>query len=144
MRQGGFLITKIYQLSQRIFEKLLKKHEITDLTAAQGRVMFPLWIQDNISFQELKNKVMLSKATLSYMLDNLEKAGHIERIRSEKDRRTIKIKLTKMNNELMEKYIQVSNEMKDLYYFGFSEEEIDDFEDKLRHLLENLESIKKK
>lgn len=138
MREGGFLITKIHQLSQRVFEKLLKKNGIEEITAAQGRVMFPLWVQDNISFQELKKKAMLSKATLSYMLNNLEEAGHIERIRSEEDRRTLNIKLTKKNQELLEKYTQVSNEMKELYYFGFSENQIDEFEEDLKKILENL------
>lgn len=144
LREGGFLITKIHQLSQRVFEKLLKKFKIDEITAAQGRVMFPLWLQDNLSFQDLKKKAMLSKATLSYMLDNLKKAGHIEKIQSEKDKRTIYIKLTKKNKDLMEKYIQVSKEMKDLYYAGFSEKEIDEFENKLRRLLENLLDYSKK
>jgi DNA-binding MarR family transcriptional regulator len=144
VREGGFLITKIYQLSQRVFEKLLKENEINEITAAQGRVMFPLWIQDNLSFQDLKNKAMLSKATLSYMLDNLEEAGHIKRFQSEKDKRTKYIKLTKKNKELMDKYIEVSNEMKDLYYFGFSEEDMDKFEGYLRRLLDNLIDYNKK
>ncbi|MFX0029815.1 MAG: MarR family winged helix-turn-helix transcriptional regulator [Candidatus Hodarchaeota archaeon] len=138
MREGGFLITKIHQLSQKVFEKLLKDSKIDEITAAQGRVMFPLWLQDNLSFQDLKNRAMLSKATLSYMLDNLEKGGHIKRVRSKEDKRTIYIKLTKKNEELMEKYIQVSKKMKNLFYFGFSEKEIDEFENNLRRLLDNL------
>jgi len=144
LREGGFLITKIRLLSQQIFDKLLKDYKIDEISAAQGRVMFQLWRQDNISFQDLKKLTMLSKATLSYMLDNLEKAGHIERIRSEEDKRTIFIKLTKKNKELQEKYIQVSLEMKDLFYKGFSEKEIDDFESYLRRLLENLTKYKEK
>ena len=144
LREGGFLITKIRLISQQIFDKLLKDYKIDEISAAQGRVMFPLWRQDNISFQDLKKLTMLSKATLSYMLDNLEKAGHIERIRSEEDKRTIFIKLTKKNKELQEKYIQVSLEMKDLFYKGFSEKEIDDFESYLRRLLENLTKYKEK
>ncbi|MFX1500708.1 MAG: MarR family winged helix-turn-helix transcriptional regulator, partial [Promethearchaeota archaeon] len=94
LREGGFLITKIRKLSQRIFDQLLKDYNIVEISAAQGKVMFPLWQKDNISFQELKEKAVLSKATLSYMLDKLEEAGHIERIHSKKDKRTIKIKLT--------------------------------------------------
>jgi DNA-binding MarR family transcriptional regulator len=144
LREGGFLITKIRLISQQIFDKLLKDYKIDEISAAQGRVMFPLWRQDNVSFQDLKKLTMLSKATLSYMLDNLEKAGHIERIRSEGDKRIIFIKLTKKNKELQEKYIQVSLKMKDLFYKGFSEKEIDEFESYLRRLLENLKNYKEK
>lgn len=144
LREGGFLITKIRELSQLVFNKLLKENKIEEISAAQGRVIFPLWRQDNISFQDLKKKAMLSKATLSYMLDKLEEAGHIERIRSEKDKRTITIKLTKKNEVLQEKFLQVSNEMKEIFYKDFSEKEIDEFEGYLRKLLENLIEFSKK
>lgn len=143
LREGGFLITKIRQLSQRIFNKLLKEYKIDEISAAQGRVIFPLWTQDNISFQDLKKKAMLSKATLSYMLDKLEEAGHIERIPSQDDKRTIKIKLTKKNKVLQDKFLQVSNEMRDIFYKEFSEKEIDEFESYLRRILDNLMKFNK-
>ncbi|MFX1326795.1 MAG: MarR family winged helix-turn-helix transcriptional regulator [Promethearchaeota archaeon] len=122
---------------------MLKDYKIDEISAAQGRVMFPLWREDNLSFQDLKKKAMLSKATLSYMLDKLEKAGHIERIRSEEDKRTINIKLTEKNIGLQDKLIKVSNHMNNIFYKGFSEKEIDEFEDYLRRLLENLTIYKK-
>ena len=138
LREGGFLMTKIRKLSERIFAKLLRDFKITEISAAQGRVLFPLWQKDDISFQELKKKTSLSKATLSKMLDNLEKGGHIKRVRDEKDKRTFNIRLTKKNKALQDKFLQVSNEMRDLYYKDFSEKDIDEFEDYLRKLLNNL------
>ncbi len=144
LREGGFLITKIRQLMLRVFDKLLDDNQINEITVAQGRVMFPLWQKDNIPFQTLKKKTMLSKATLSYMLDKLEDAGHIERIRSDEDKRIIYIKLTKKNKELQDKFVQVSKEMTDLYYKGFSEPEIDELESYLRRILENLKRYKEK
>lgn len=144
LREGGFLITKIRELGQQIFDQLLRDNKIDEITSAQGRVIFPIWRQDNISFQDLKKKTMLSKATLSYMLDKLEEAGYIERIRSKKDKRTITIKLTKKNEALQKQFLQVSNEMKDIYYNGFTEDEIDEFEGYLRRLLDNLTSFNRK
>jgi DNA-binding MarR family transcriptional regulator len=143
LRKGGFLITKIRQLMLSVFDKLLEEYQIDEITAAQGRVMFPLWQNNNLSFQTLKKKTMLSKATLSYMLDKLEEAGHIERVRSEEDKRTIYIKLTKRNKELQEKYIQVSLAMRDIFYKRFSEQQIDEFESHLKIILDNLSSYKK-
>ncbi|MFW9999640.1 MAG: MarR family winged helix-turn-helix transcriptional regulator [Candidatus Hodarchaeota archaeon] len=144
VREGGFLMTKIRKLSERIFAKILEDFNVDEITAAQGRVMFPLWQKDNISFQELKKKTMLSKATLSYMLDKLEESGHIERIPYEKDKRTINIKLTKKNQALQDKFLQVSNEMRDIFYKDFSEGEIDEFESYLRRLLDNLTQYNEK
>lgn len=144
LREGGFLMSKIRKLSERIFAKLLRDFKITEISAAQGRVMFPLWQKDDISFQELKKKTSLSKATLSKMLDNLEKSGHIKRVRSEKDKRTIYIKLTKKNKALQDKFLQVSNEMGNIFYKDFSEKDMDEFESYLRRLLDNLTEFSEK
>jgi DNA-binding MarR family transcriptional regulator len=142
LREGGFLIAKIQKLSSRIFAKLLSEFKSIEINPAQGRVLFPLWFQNNLSFQELLEKTSLSKATLSYLLNSLEEAGHIKRVRSKEDRRTVNVELTKKNIQLQDKYIQVSNKMTNLFYNGFSEEEINAFEGYLRRLLTNLTSFK--
>lgn len=144
LREGGFLISKIRQLSERIFAKLLRDYQAIEINPAQGRVMFPLWKKDNISFHELKEKTLLSKATLSHSLDNLEEAGYIKRVPSPKDKRAINIKLTEKNKELQDKFIQVSNQMKDIYYEDFTEEDINEFEGYLRRLLSNLTNFSEK
>ena len=144
LRQGGFLISKIQKLSSRIFAKLLHEYKAIDINPAEGRVMFPLWLQDNLSFQDLLERTSLSKATLSHLLNNLEKTGHIKRVPSEEDKRTVNVILTKNDKQLQDKYIQVSNKMTKLFYNGFSEEEIDEIEDYLRRLLNNLTSLNEK
>ena len=141
LRQGGFLISKIQKLSSRIFTKLLREFKAIDINPAQGRVMFPLWLQDNLSFQDLLERTSLSKATVSHLLNNLEKTGHIKRVPSEEDKRTVNVILTKNDKQLQDKYFQVSNKMTKLFYNGFSEEEIDEIEDYLRRLLNNLTSF---
>jgi len=142
LREGGFLISKIQKLSSRIFAKLLREFKAIEINPAQGSVLFPLWLQNNLTFQELLERTSLSKATLSHLLDKLEKAGHIKRVRSKEDKRTVNVKLTKKNNQLQDKYLQVSNKMTKLFYEGFSEEEKNEVEDYLRRLLTNLTSFK--
>ena len=137
-RQGGFLISKIHQLSQRIFARILKDHKLDEFNPAQGRVMFVLWQKDNIPIHELVEKTQYSKSTLTSMLDNLEKAGFIKRVPSKEDRREILITLTEKNRLLQDKYIDVSREMGKLFYNKFNDEEIDDFENYLERILENL------
>ncbi len=137
-RQGGFLISKIHQLSQRIFARILKDHRLEEFNPAQGRVMFVLWQKDTIPIHELVEKTQYSKSTLTSMLDNLEKAGFIKRVPSKEDRREILITLTEKNRLLEDKYIDVSREMGKLFYNKFNDEEIDDFENYLERILENL------
>jgi len=143
-KQGGFLIAKIHQLSQRIFAHILKNANLTDLNPAQGRIMFVLWREDNISIRELSKRTLLSKSTLTSMLDRLEKTGFIQRIPSQKDRRKILIKLTNKYKAFQDKYIDVSRDMTKIYYNNFNEQEINEFESYLERILNNLMGYKKK
>lgn len=137
-RAGGFLIAKIHQLGGRIFTKLLKKHELNEINPAQGRIMFPLWKKDGLSINELSKETLLVKSTLTTMLDRLEEAGYLKRVPSVEDRRKIKIFLTEKDKELQKKYNYVSKEMTELYYNGFTSEEIDQTEKFLERILGNL------
>lgn len=135
---GGFLISKIKQIQGRVFEKLLAEHGISEFNGAQGRILFVLWEQDNITISELSQKTGLAKTTLTSMLDRLEEMGHIQRINSPHDRRALKIVLTREARGLKKRYDAVSAEMNEIFYGGFSDEEIFTFEAYLGKVLENL------
>lgn len=137
-REGAFIIARINQIAGRIFSNILKEHQIGDITPAQGRILFVLWRQDNIPIQKLVKETSLSKSTLTAMLDRLEDAGNIKRIHSKTDRREVLIKLTEKDQILMETYATVSEEMTSIACSGFTEEELDDLDGKLRRILENL------
>ena len=135
--QGGFLMAKIRQVGGRIAERILREYKI-EITSAQGRIMFALWQQDDISINELAKKTQLGKSTLTSMLDRLEKMGYVKRQRSKKDRRKILIRRTKKDKALESKYVEVSQQMTKLYYKGFTKNEIGRFENDLTRILNNL------
>ncbi len=135
--EGGFLLSKAHQLMGRVFNRLLREHSI-EFNSAQGRILFVLWETDGIPITELAQATMLSKSTLTSMLDRLEEAGHLRREPSPEDRRVTLITLTERNRLLRDRYDQVSGEMTELFYGGFSPEEVAAFEDYLRRVLENL------
>lgn len=45
---GGFLVTKIKQLGDRIFEKILSEKNIDAFNGAQGRILYVLWQKDSL------------------------------------------------------------------------------------------------
>lgn len=136
--EGGFLVSKIHQLSGRIFNRLLREQGI-EFNSAQGRILFVLWERDGIPIRELSEKTQLSKSTLTSMLDRLEGGGHVVREPSSEDRRVILVKLTEANRRQKDKYDRVSREMTELYYDGFTWEEVEEFEEYLRRILVNLQ-----
>ena len=136
-RAGGFLITQIHHLGRRVFTELLRKQEI-EIGPGQGRILFALWQKDGVPINDLVERTLLRKSTLSELLDNLEKAGFVRREQSEEDRRKILIRLTERTQKLQKVYINLSIEMTKLFYNGFTDEEIDEFEAFLQRILDNL------
>lgn len=135
---GGFLISQIKQVSGRIFEKLLSNAGVDTFNGAQGRILYVLWQEDNIPIVELSKKTGLAKTTLTSMLDRMEEAGLLLRIFDKSDRRQIRIVLTEQARSLSNEYDKVSRDMNEIYYAGFSEDEIIVFENTLRRILKNL------
>ena len=137
--QGGFLISQIKQISGRIFEKLLVNAGVGEFNGAQGRILYVLWQEDGVPIVELARKTGLAKTTLTSMLDRMESANLIKRIFDKSDRRQIRIALTEKARKLSDEYNKVSHEMNEIYYAGFSDDEIISFENSLRRILSNIE-----
>jgi MarR family transcriptional regulator, organic hydroperoxide resistance regulator len=136
--QGGFYISQIKQIQSRIFEKLLKANEIDDFNGAQGRILFVLWQQDNLPIHNLSQKTSLAKTTLTSMLDRMENKGILKRVFDPGDRRQIRIVLTEKAAAMRDRYRAVSEEMSQIFYKGFSQEEITQFDRTLEKVLQNL------
>lgn len=134
---GGFILSRIHQVSARVFNRLLKEYNIIELNGAQGRILFILWQTDNIPISELAKKSMLSKSTLTSMLDKLEEKGFIKRIFNKMDRRKIFIQRTFKDKEFRKIFELVSEKMTSIWYSDFSDSEINQFEGYLDRILQN-------
>ena len=135
---GGFLIGQIKQRQARIFERVLMENGIQEFNGAQGRILYVLWQLDNIPIVELSRKTGLAKTTLTSMLDRMESSQLISRIIDSTDRRQIRIILTPTARQLNTIYQQVSMQMSEFFYEGFSDDEIQAFEEFLSRILNNL------
>ena len=142
-REGGFLIAKIHQITNRIFKQMLKEYGIKELNPGQGRILFALWQEDNIPIRELSKKTQLTKSTLTTMLERLKNTGYLRPELDEKDGRLRRVKLSEKSIKLQQKYFDVSKKMTEIFYGTLTEEEIDEFEGYLRRILKNLINTKK-
>ena len=136
---GGFLITKIKQLGDRIFEKILSEKNIDAFNGAQGRILYVLWQEDGIPIRALSDRCGLAITSLTTMLERMEKQGLITRLQDTKDKRKTLLYLTDKAHELKQDYDSVSLRMGQIYSQGFSEEEIVRFEGYLDRISRNLE-----
>ena len=139
--EGGTLISQINQICQRVWFSILKRNGLEDLAGARGRVIFALWQEDTIPIKMLVEKTSLDKATLTGVLDRMERDGLIIRTHSREDRRTIIISRTKKDEMYKANVPQVSEKMNRIFYKGFSKTEISEFDDYLKRVLNNLKEI---
>jgi DNA-binding MarR family transcriptional regulator len=58
-----------------------------------------------------------------------------------RDGRVSRVRLTERNRAMHASYAAASREMIDVFYGGFSEAEIDAFEDALRRVIANVEAV---
>lgn len=135
--KGGFYITQIKQLQDRIFDRLLLKNGI-EISGGQGRILFILWKTDNLTISEISEKTSLAKNTVSVVINGMVKKGIVERNINPGNRRQTIISLTGYAKSLQAKYEIVSQQMNVLFYQGFSEDEQKQFEHYLARILETL------
>ena len=136
--KGGFLISQIKQIQGRVFDSLLQNAGIEEFNGAQGRILYVLWQEDNLPIVELSKRTGLAKTTLTSMLDRMEERGFLNRVPDRKDRRQLRIVLTPKAKALNDHYNDVSDEMSRIFYEGFSDHEIEEFENSLEKILQNL------
>ena len=136
--KGGNLVSQIKRLSGRILAQILAEKNIDAFNGAQGHILYVLWQQDGISLRELADKTGLAATTLTSMVDRMEKAGLVCRVPDKNDRRKTLLALTEKAKSLEKDYMLVSDKMSDIFYEGFSRDEICQCEVMLARILENM------
>lgn len=140
--QGGFLLSRAHQLSKRVFNRLLIERGIP-INSGQGRILFVLLKEDSIPIQQLAERASLSPSTLTSMLDRMEEDGLVKRRRSHSDRRAVLLFLGEKAETLRRDYMDISRDMTELFYEGFSGEERNDLERYLARIIHNLETVER-
>ncbi|MDE6938065.1 MAG: MarR family winged helix-turn-helix transcriptional regulator [Lachnospiraceae bacterium] len=135
--KGGFYITQIKQLQDRIFERLLLENGI-EISGGQGRILFILWKTDNLTISEISEQTSLAKNTVSVVINGMVNKGIVERNINSANRRQTIVSLTEYAKSLQDRYEAVSWQMNALFYRGFSEKEQEQFEQYLVRILETL------
>ena len=120
--KGGFYITQIKQLQDRIFERLLLENGI-EISGGQGRILFILWKTDHLTISEISKETSLAKNTVSVVINGMVNKGIVERKINPRNRRQAIVSLTEYAKSLQTRFEAVSQQMNTLFYHGFSEKE---------------------
>lgn len=126
--------------AHRAFVKALADElEPHGLLTAQWSVLRVLWDIEGLTQVELAERMRVEKASLTDVLDAMERRGLIKRTRNENDRRKLNISLTaqarKLKSELLPHALKINRKATR----GMSDEEAGELRRLLAKMIQNLE-----
>jgi DNA-binding MarR family transcriptional regulator len=132
------LCFNLYSASRMMNKAYGPSLEKFDLTYPQFLVMTLLWSKDDVSLNDLGERVLLDSGTLTPLINRLIKKKLIQKVKSKQDQRGILIRLTKTGRELQLKTKHVPMEM--FCKLNLTESQFGKVRDAVREVLLNLQS----
>ena len=138
--KGGYLIHHVGLLNGRTYQKLLKKQPSAQFRSEQSKILSSLWYYENecMTFTDLSQKTGLANNTLTNMIKKLEEQGLVSLEACKIDKRKRYVSLTELGKAQKEIGDEVSYELGEQFYKGFSTQEISEFESYLARIIQNL------
>lgn len=116
----SYLIAQVCKAHRNKANDLLAQ---IDLHAGQEFFLLNLWEQDGITQSEMAEGLCIQPATVTKMLDRMEKSGLVERRRDTADQRVSRVYLTKGGRSMRQPIEQVWQELESLSTAHFTTEE---------------------
>jgi DNA-binding MarR family transcriptional regulator len=115
-----FILAKAYQKAHARFKKELQPYGLTNI---QHLVLEGLWYVEGQTAAELGDLLVLDKATLSGVLDRMEKADWIKKVEDPEDRRIHRLYPSVRASELKDELIALRQKSNEEILAPFSLEE---------------------
>ena len=91
----------ILRASNLLVDDLKKTLKNYPINTTEFSVMEFLYSKGEKSIQEIRDRILLASGSATYVVDNLEKKGYVNRIVNETDKRVTYIKLTREGKDLI-------------------------------------------
>jgi len=140
MKYCHLLAHHIRLLNGRIFQKLLSRDPEALYRSEQGKILAVLWNSETgcATATDIALATGLANNTLTTMIKNLEEKNLVTVSPCGLDKRKKYLVLTDLGWSQQEVSDRVSQELDAIYYKGFSDKEIEQFEDFQERILANL------
>ena len=138
---GGYQALQIRLLNGRIFQKLLSKEPDAQYRSEQGKILTILWKQELgcATATDIALATGLANNTLTSMVKKLEEQGLVAIKPCTQDKKKKNISLWQISVGRKKKIgDRVSKELGEIFYQGFSDQEIQEFEAYQERIITNL------
>lgn len=118
------VISNIREKSAQFINGELKNRGVEGLINSHGTVLSAMYDNDGkMTMNGIAKFVGKRKSTITDMVKKLEKLGYVSRQKSKEDARVIEVTLTEKGWEFRDTFKEISRELLDKTYGGFTEEE---------------------
>jgi DNA-binding MarR family transcriptional regulator len=106
----GRAVIEMRSRSRQFIQSRIKENKL-NITYEMLEILICLWEKDGINQQEIADKIIKEKASMTYLIDNLAKRKLVQRQEDVKDRRNKLIYLTTEGKGLQEELLPWAVEM---------------------------------
>ncbi len=138
---SGKLLSQAHTLNSRMFSRMFSANPYIKITSEQSKILWYLWEKDCMTTTDLSIATGLAKNTLSVALDNLEKAGFVEKRDCTQDKRKKYYSATPLGTSQRELSHRISESIGEVFYTGFNAAERKQFESYLARIVTNLQNV---
>jgi DNA-binding MarR family transcriptional regulator len=111
------------QICKLHYSRLHTRLEELGLYRGQPPMLFALWHQEGLTHSELAEQLHVQPATITKMLERMERAGFLERRDDLQDRRVSRVYLTERAETIRANMHQIFHTMEDACLAGFDDQE---------------------
>lgn len=137
----GFLLQRAAKELSRHAAHVLQSKGF-DLKIEHMVILARLWEEDNLTQQQLSERICQNKTNITRAIDLLEEKGYVKRLPGVNDRRNKYIQLTLKGKKMEQKFVPiVAKEILGIALNGMKKEEIELFKKMLTTIYNNLQNI---
>ncbi|OKY77720.1 MAG: Transcriptional regulator, MarR family [Candidatus Methanohalarchaeum thermophilum] len=140
MNKNEHLLELFKKINKKLMREIREQTKPLNLTRGELPVLVKLLKEgDGLTQKNLKEKLLISKSTLSKTIDRLEKKNYIRKKKKPEDKRATLIYLTQESEEIKESLKEINTEIEKAISKGFSKNEKKELIGYLNRLNSNLE-----
>ena len=138
MKHALSLSSKIREAGNAFLIKKLKEHKLDSLAPSHGDILAVLYKYEKLTMKEIAEKIHRTKATVTVLVDKLEKENLVKREKSTQDCRSTYIVLTQKSIDLKPVFEKIADELNSMLYKGFTKDEAKQLDLLLEKMLKNI------
>ncbi len=136
----AYYISSTKKKMTNFIEAKIKEKEIYDIVPAYGNVLTALYNNNGeLTMKDIGKLVGKDKSTITALVNKLAKQGYVSKEKCQIDKRVTYVKTTEKGKSIKDKFFEVSGEVYECAYKGFTEDEKYEFLRLLKKLNNNFD-----